>query len=524
MARRDEGDLGLTQRDRVRTPLFLSDKGAIVDASGNVVGLTAQELRALRALADDRPGRMVGYENEQPADITRPVTRPGKLLCEFLADQWTASISTPTLTQGHTGWDGSGAKTGVTSRTGRKGMLKAVANAATTQGIDIGTPATNLLNKGTAGLVGVWVYLEGYTGGTLTMEISTSSGFSNDLLIAWNSNALKEGWNFLVGRQRDPLAYVAGQNRTEVHPVGVSMASQGTAANANIVANNAGALRFYWNSTMNGTTFYFDSVWTDFAMKPQLVLSNDAGVGLLEYAVPVMDSYGWTSTMFFPFQVGGTPTDFNEDTSEIGVELYSKGWDFGNHTMTHASVGAFTSEAEIEYEIGGARAWQQGLDMPRGGEFYAAPVGSTSLLAQLVIKAMGIKVQRTGHGKWCGFVTPWGVDALDNVGCYDMAVSSPACLNSVTNNSLTSLTGGRTFTRLALMLDTAIAYMGVAHLFWHGITATGDTGSGEDTTGDTLLLTRSAWTKFAAYARAKEQAGLLQVCNGYSEWYYGSNA
>lgn len=486
--------------------------------------LRPAHVRAVQALIDDRLGRTVGYDNEQPADITRAVLRPGKLVCEFLNGQWAASISAPALTQGYTGWNGAGVKTGVTSRTGRKGMLRAVANAAATQGIDIQVPATNLLNKALAGLVGVWVYLEGYTGGSLTMEVSTSGSFSNDLLVSWNGNALKEGWNFVVGRMRNPLAYIAGNNVTEYNPVGVAITSQGTGANSNIVANNIASLRFYWNSAMNGTTLYFDSVWTDFQFMPQLVLSNDAGVGLMEYAVPVMDSYGWLATMFFPFQVGGTPTDLNANVSATGKALYARGWDFGNHTMTHPSVGAFASEADIEFELANARAWQQGLAMPRGQEFYAAPNGSTSLLAQRVIRQMGIKAQRTGHGKWCGFVTPWGVDSLDNVGSYDMASPTAACLNSVTNNVTTSILGGRRFSILSAMLDTAIDYMASAHLFWHGITVTGDDGTGESVTGDSLLLVRSAAEMFFAHARQKELANTLAVPKGYTGWYYGSNA
>jgi len=50
MARRDEGATGITQRDRVKTDLFVSRDGSMVDASGNVVGLTAAQLAATQAL------------------------------------------------------------------------------------------------------------------------------------------------------------------------------------------------------------------------------------------------------------------------------------------------------------------------------------------------------------------------------------------------------------------------------------------------------------------------------------------
>lgn len=50
MARRDETASGITQRDRVKADLFVTRDGAMVDGSGNVVGLTAAQLAATQAL------------------------------------------------------------------------------------------------------------------------------------------------------------------------------------------------------------------------------------------------------------------------------------------------------------------------------------------------------------------------------------------------------------------------------------------------------------------------------------------
>ena len=65
--------------------------------------------QALQALLDDRENRKVGYENEQPADITAPVKAGWNMICTFESGLWSATSGTPTLTQGHTGWNGSGA-------------------------------------------------------------------------------------------------------------------------------------------------------------------------------------------------------------------------------------------------------------------------------------------------------------------------------------------------------------------------------------------------------------------------------
>lgn len=50
MPRRDEGATGLTQRTRVKTDLFVATDGSLVDASGNVVGLTGAQTAAAQAL------------------------------------------------------------------------------------------------------------------------------------------------------------------------------------------------------------------------------------------------------------------------------------------------------------------------------------------------------------------------------------------------------------------------------------------------------------------------------------------
>lgn len=59
MPRRDEGASGLTQRNRVKTDLFLAMDGSLVDASGNTVGLTGAQVTATQAMvsADGIAGR-----------------------------------------------------------------------------------------------------------------------------------------------------------------------------------------------------------------------------------------------------------------------------------------------------------------------------------------------------------------------------------------------------------------------------------------------------------------------------------
>ena len=77
------------------------------------------------------------------------------------------------------------------------------------------------------------------------------------------------------------------------------------------------------------------------------------------------------------------------------------------------------------------------------------------------------------------------------------------------------------FSKLKRFVDVLEAYGDTGFPFWHGITALGDSGSGEDLTGDNLLLTRSAFQKFIAYLAKREAAAGIRVRDGMTGFYYG---
>jgi hypothetical protein len=60
-------------------------------------------------------------------------------------------------------------------------------------------------------------------------------------------------------------------------------------------------------------------------------------------------------------------------------------------------------------------------------------------------------------------------------------------------------------------------------LFWHSITALGDPGTGEGTTGDDLLIYLSNWTAVMNYIKTLETAGTVEVLSP-TEFYYGSKS
>lgn len=498
--------------------------------------------QALVSGAWNSPDRFTGETLDQPAGITQSVRSIGKLAARFGSGQWTSSSGAPTLTQGYTGWDGSGNKSGLVSRTGQPDMLKVVPAAATTEGITLGTFATNMLVKSLNGKFGLWVYLEnqkGYqVGGSIagTMEVAlTTSGtaFTNGLNVGFNVNQLREGWNFLVFRMRNFTAYQPGSGVAEDHPFGLYVTSNGTAADANILANAITAIRINW-ANMDGATLYFDSIWTDFDAMPQFCLGCDQGANFSEIAQPLFDSYGWKGYLAYPYNVA----DNNGSTVTVQTALdalptagaeaeiaaaYSRGWDIINHSLTHAALGTYSTEAPIAWQMDQSRGMWLARDYVRGSEFYASPASSTSRLSEKVIKSLGFKIQR--HARRTNTqVTPWGIDNPHHVGAFGWGSNASPTVAVTTGGVNSSVSGNQQFSKIKRAIDVIVAYGATGHIFWHGITTLGDSGSGEDLTGDNLLITASAFRAACAYIRQLEQAGQCVVTKGMSGFYYGNNA
>lgn len=490
----------------------------------------------VNTLSDHAYFPTINYELQQgqPVRITNPVTKYGKVVANFMSGQWTATIGSPTLTQGVTGYDANGNVTSIKSRTGQQGMLLVEPTVATTTRLQLGTPATNILTPQLNGKVGLWCYIEsanvdGSVNFSIRLVLSTGAGATTDtnaLLVSFLPNTLREGWNFLTFVMRDTQAYVPSSGVTELHPDGVSSAVYGTGVNANIKNSPITLLWVEMQGTgIIGSKIYLDSIWTDFAQKPQIVLGCDGGINDVEIALPIFQRYGWVGYTAFPYRVWSSGSkiisDLNSNITPDGVSMYEAGWDFTNHTANHLRNGDITTPSEIDYELTVAQAWQNALGFVRGAEFYVSPQSSTSRLAEKVISGLGYKLQR--HSKHRNnHVTPFGVDNMQHVGSYDIGSRGGNAYVAITGGVAASVTGGfQQFSRLKNMIDIAIAYGYADFPFWHGITTVGDDGSGEQLTGDNLLIYASAFTKMCEYIREKELAGEIEVCRGMTGFYYG---
>lgn len=444
------------------------------------------------------------------AGVTRAVTKHGKLVANFASSQWTEDAATYpggglTITQGFTGYDANGVRIGEVSRSGQPEMIQLTVGG--TSG-SAGITTTNVMNGALGGKFVLLVHAANLpgrgVGGTPTSQLSvnfaTSSGnLGSGLSVTFNQNQLRNGWNALKFVMRD------FSNDAEVHPNGVSVSKLGSKAWANIVANSVTRIAVSVNnSTATGAVFTLDSIWTDFETMPQVVLGCDAiGSDLTNLALPIFQEYGWIGYVATPRRVWASGqynvADMNYSTPEMRT-MYDAGWDWVNHTVNHLPLGTLSSAAQIHYELVQATAWYKSLGLTRGGEFYASPQSSTSSLAEKVIADDGYVIQRHSVKHNCT-VMPWGIDNPNSIGGYDM--------------------GNKRFSALRDYYEVIKAYGDTWFPFWHVVTLLGDTGTGEDLTGDSLSLTYSAFKKLCMHIRADELAGRVRVCKGMSGFYYG---
>lgn len=475
--------------------------------------------------------------------ITRPITSAGKMLVGFASGLWSASSGSPSLTQSHTGYDSAGNKTGITSRTGQPEMLKWVQTSDTKSEIVLASPASNLTTQAIAGRFGLWVYVENMPGhepgGTLkgqigvTLTNSPSGAPDSGLNVGFTYNQVREGWNFLRFVMRNPTAYVQSSGVTEYHPHGVLAKKNGDGSRTDILNGNVTAV---WIDVqnLNGATLYFDSIWTGFTSQAQIVLGSDSGaVDLQTYGIPDLAAKGWKGYVAAPMRLWGGGTKIVTDATATSAAQYlsvahAAGWEIINHTVNHLpgtlttpGMGTLTDAAQIAYEINFARGFYKSHGLTRGQEFYASPQSQTSRLAEKVIKDCGIVLQRHAR-KWNTTVTQFGVDNLHHIGAIDLGAYTYGAIGQTTSGAAFSTAGFQQYSSIKKAIDVLEAYGDTGFLFWHVITILGDSGSGEDLTGDDIRITHSAFTKTLDYLQARETAGGLRVTDGITGFFYGS--
>ena len=498
-----------------------------------------------RATASNLSVSRAAIHSIEGLGVSRPVSNGMKLVTNFTAGKWVDNGGATVLTQAHTGYDASGAVTGIISRTGQPSMLKWSPPADTVGEINLSLPATNLRTPSLGGKFMLAVYVEAQPGyqpgnvdanlkGLLGVTLTTTTN-ANGLYLAYNVNQIREGWNFLKFVMRDPQAYVPSSGVSETHPFGLNASTLGTGSGTNIKDAPIVGMKIAVQN-MGGATLYFDSVWTGWNSMAQVVLGCDqATADTVSLALPQYQQYGWVGYFAMPLRLwaGGDTILTNIDSTPHWAHaeaLYAAGWDCVNHTVNHLPgvtggperMASLTDPAAIMYEMRIAEAAYRARGMTRGVRYYASPLSSSSRLSEKVIREGGWLLQRHSR-KMNVSVTPWGVDNMHHLGSSDLgsAAAAGTGVTITTGGVVVSQGGLQRFTRIKRALDTIVAYGDTWIPFWHQITQVGDSGTGEDLTGDNVTITWSALSKTFEYIRELEVAGTLRVCDGLTGFYYG---
>lgn len=379
------------------------------------------------------------------------------------------------------------------SRTGSGQMVKLVGAAGATGNLLFTVPNAVLGSHAMEGRFGIWAYFDyaNATVPTINGLWSPNVTVTDEMSNAWNSNAIRPGWNFLTFQQGAPS-----------HPFGTSLSYGGT---TDMIANPLKSFTLQF-STLANCTVYLDSLWTGFKQIPSIVLGWDtADQDALDYVLPAMNLRGWKGYIAEPCFIWTSGSTLYDDHSLDNArtqrvdQFAAAGWDIINHSTTHRAIGGLSNDYEIRYEIENARAWGLAHGWVRGSEFYASPQSSTSVTAETILRNAGLVVQR--HAKHPNVhLTQFGVDNPHHLGSYDM--------------------GNQTYATIKSYIDMAVAYCCDLFMFAHN-TIAGGAVDGSTVPGVSTQMYETTLNLVLDYIKSLETTGTVVVPDGMTGWYYG---
>lgn len=486
---------------------------------------------------------MLNEVHEDNDGIARPCKKRGRRVCGFNAYSDTANaaylankngwfkhaqggganITVANATNNYTGIDAAGAITGIRSQTGTAAMLRLAWAGASdftlNNDLTVGTKnggVGEFLN----GLVGVWVFIEGYVSGNIKLSVqSWWQPAQNEA--TYTSNYLTSGWNFLVfARKANPTS----DGDVEAHPFGLveSIGTGGNISQAAWVTNRTNLISIRFENLVC-TAMYLDSIWTDWETTPQFCIGADSsGTYTESVMLPKFNAYGWKGYIAEPFRVGNGAdtievTDFNSyagngvtGSTQYLDMAYAAGWDIINHTINHPDMDNTTTPQGIYYELTAAKAWQLSLGYSRGNDYYAGPRGRYSSVTITALRNLGFVAQRDGIGG-INQITPFTKTPIagDNMLIRALDVGGNAWLYGT--GAPWQASGIADINNIRTFVDMAIKYKSTACIFVHAITSIGDNGLGTGNSGSSVIMYKSTWDLMCDYIREKELAGLCEV-------------
>ncbi len=464
---------------------FLMDRFGMIDTALANTTTTAASLP------------LFGFSPTTPPNMdTSSIINPGTRVLDFTGTKWGASVGSPDL-QINT--------SAIQPRTGVKATLGwgPITNSNETILIEL-----NELPNGDPisfnGRFGIWIYCANQPGygpnqtvdSSINIEMSTDAtgNFGSGFGLSFNSNQLREGWNF--------LKYI---NNPVGHPLGIGDYSWGITTHADILLQPVYAIKIIANESINtGATWYLDSLWTGFKNKPQVVLGVDEDTpDFLTYCLPVFQSYNWTGYMATPYRAwtSGPLVVTNWNTFRPVLTTAAKaGWETPNITVNHIDLGKLTSVSDITYEVVAQTYFLTLMGLKKGLRYFCSPQSSSSRLSESIIKNLGFIAQRNFR-KPNTTVTPFGVDNPQDMGAISMDLS--------------------TFSQIKTNIDIIAAYEDTNFLYWHAVTALGDPGDGSGYK-DNVTMYQSTWDLAMEYIRSLELSGEIVVKKGFNDFFFGS--
>jgi len=333
------------------------------------------------------------------------------------------------------------------------------------------------------GLARFRLYWPGKSGNhSIQLTISAGTDGTNAARYAYNSNILREGWNYL---------WLPLNNRDPTHkPSGYTTSASGTDYDYTAVANFLGITITPSGSFTPDDVLWLDTIDVGSKCRPKIILGfDDITASVVDYALPVIDGYGWTAYVALS-NVYTTPT-----VIDSVIPLKAAGWHALNHSYDHISyetLGAAAAAADYLRN----RQWlaEQGFFSGQPAvtrDFLAYAENATNASVASALAAAGCVSARESRNVF-NLTDEFGVD-------------NPLRMGSLSMGSATSLAYAKG------IVNSLIMQGGSLFLYGHSLVVAGPSST---------QWTISDFTDLMTHIRGLEQLGLVDVVS-WADWYTG---
>lgn len=339
------------------------------------------------------------------------------------------------------------------------------------QGVSATATATKTISAdlSRAGVIGIWVYIEGDVDtSSIHIIFSSTSDLSKKFDYA-AASSVHEGWNYLaIGRSQWTNTGGEDWSNTMIR------------LRVSVAGNDANTIG----------TAYFDTLFTNYYSRPKCVIFfDDFPSTTYTIAYPYMRQYGMKGTH------AGVST-YRDITGKMTtaqiMEMHDVGgWDVVNHTTTHSALAVdygTDKQGMINNEIKPCQDWMISAGLTRNNEhkFFVFPSSSWNLTCWDALSDLGFICARSNFDRVQG-------NFVDQQ--YVMAGNA--------NDA------GITISQITAKVDRAIASGGSVFLYFHILRTPEDIA--------TTLDPATFYGVIDYIARKKEQIDVVT----FTEWYYG---